>query len=555
MGGAGQLGGCRLEGTTLLLSELLDAVPEAGLELLNPGVGLDCPVSGIDSSETPDIAQYVAPDTLLLTTAMMFVDNPQGLAQMIEQLHEAKTAGIAIKTGRFIAEVDPAVLEVALRLGYPVFRIPFETTLGITYHKLQSHIWGIETRQTFLALEIQKTMSRMLFGGASLNGLLQYFAHQIGHDVMYFDYFFDLQAAGMQTGVGQPDEQQVLEIGQLLKKAHAIKPLTLMDELRLSTSSGELKCIITPIEAANAYPSYLVVLYQEEIPQPFLYSVAELASMVISFMAHNRLRMIESEWRSKAEHFQRLLHIKSQSDSSFIDAYQLAFTFPLLDLGQYQIVAIGFDASGLNLDLKKKDHFALVQLWVEKQTAALKDRCALIPLRESGHLLLFIRDPHIALPLMLQAMAEQLLEFVPLAIRFGIGNQTRKLESLNASYLEAVAALHRALENLELPVVQFYGSEGINELIQFAPDDHIRHYCTHILQSLAYPQGEYYCSLRSTLEVFLNCQCDITHTAKLLFVHRNTVRYRLTKIQNLLLHDLEDPEFTLQVRLAIYLSK
>ncbi|MCL1847375.1 MAG: helix-turn-helix domain-containing protein [Coriobacteriia bacterium] len=538
----------------MLLSELLEAVPEAGLVLLTPDVCLERPVSGIDSSETPDIAQYTAPDTLLLTTAMMFRSDPEGLARMIEQLHEVKTAGIAIKTGRFIAEVAPSVLEVAQHLGYPVFQIPFDTTLGVTYHKLQSHIWGIETRQTYLALEIQKTMSRMLFGEASLLQLLQYFAHKIGHDVLFFDYFFDLHAAGTENGVGQPDEQRTVEIGSLLKQAHAVKPITLMDELHLTTSWGGLTCIVTPIEAGNSYPHYLVILSEEDIPQPLLYTVAELVSMVLSFLVHNRLRLIESEWRSKAEHFQRLLHIKSQSESSFIDAYQLAFTFPLPELGQYQIVAIGFDASALPPESKKMDHFALVQLWVEKQTAALKERCALIPLRESGHLLLFIREPQGVLPLMLQAMAEQLLEYVPLALRFGIGNQTHKLESLSASYLEAVAALQRALGNLELPVVQFYSSEGIHELIQFAPDDHIRHYCSHILQSLAYPEGEYYCSLRDTLEVYLNCQCDITHTAKLLFVHRNTIRYRLTKIQNLLLHDLDDPEFTLQVRLAIYLS-
>ncbi|MDR2035922.1 MAG: helix-turn-helix domain-containing protein, partial [Coriobacteriales bacterium] len=82
-----------------------------------------------------------------------------------------------------------------------------------------------------------------------------------------------------------------------------------------------------------------------------------------------------------------------------------------------------------------------------------------------------------------------------------------------------------------------------------------RYYCTHVLQGLAYPEGEYLSSLRDTLEVYLNCQCDITQTAKLLFVHRNTVRYRITKIQNMLPRPLDDPDFTLQGRLVTYLSE
>ena len=538
----------------MLLSELLSAVPEAGLDLLNPEVSTDRFVSGIDSSETPDIAQYIAEGVLLLTTAMVFKTDQSGLIQMIEQLSDAGTVGIAIKLGRFIDEVDPEVLKTATQLDYPVFKIPEDTTLGVTYHKLQSHIWGNETRQVYQALEIQKTLSRMLFNGASLVEMLQYLAYSIQNDVLYFDYFFDLASSGTAHGTGRPDEQLAAEIGAQLEEIHINKPITLIDEFHLKISSGQINCIVAPIEAGNTYPGFLAVLYHNQIPDPLLYAVTEQASMVLSFHAHNLRRLHETASKQKEELFKRLMQMKSQTESSTIDTFQLVTSFPMIDLGSYRAVAVGFDASELPATEKKRDHFSLVRLWLEKQTAQLKERCVLIPLRESGHLFLFIRETQALLPVMLQDMAEGLARHVPIAMRFGIGNQAHTIESLNSSYIEAVSAMNKALEDPELPVVSFYSSEGITELLQFSPEGHIRHYCTHILQKLAYPVGEYERSLRETLEAFLDCQCDITHTAKQLYIHRNTVRYRITKIQQLLKRPLDDPEFTLQLRLAMYLT-
>jgi len=539
---------------SLLLTELLEAVPEAGLELLNPGVNTSRIISGIDSSETPDIAFFIAEGVLLLTTAMVFKDDQCGLVQMIEQLSNANTVGIAIKLGRFIDEVSPEVLAIATELDYPVFKIPEDTTLGVTYHKLQSHIWGNETRQVYQALEIQKTISRLLFKGATLSEMLQYLAHSIQNDVLYFDYFFDLSSFGTAHRAGRPDEQLAAEIGAQLGEIHINKPIAIIDEFHLETSSGQINCIVAPIEAGNTYPGFLTILYHDQIPDPLLYAITEQASMVLSFHAHNTRRLHESTSKQKEELFKRLLQKKSYADPSILDSFRLVSSFPMIDLGSYQVVAAGFDAGKLAASEKNRDHFSLVHLWLDKQTAHLKERCVLIPLRESDHLFLFIRETQAQLTVLLQTMAEELARRVNIVLRFGIGNQAHTIESLNSSYIEAVTAMNKALEDQELSLVRFYDSEGITELLQFAPEGHIRHYCTHILHKLAYPESEYDQSLRDTLEAFLDCQCDITQTARQLYIHRNTVRYRITKIQKHLERPLDDPEFTLQLRLAMYLT-
>ena len=59
--------------------------------------------------------------------------------------------------------------------------------------------------------------------------------------------------------------------------------------------------------------------------------------------------------------------------------------------------------------------------------------------------------------------------------------------------------------------------------------------------------------LLKTLETFLNRNCNYRETAKAIYVHHNTIRYRLEMIEKLLNVDLKKPETTLNLMLAIKL--
>ncbi len=58
-------------------------------------------------------------------------------------------------------------------------------------------------------------------------------------------------------------------------------------------------------------------------------------------------------------------------------------------------------------------------------------------------------------------------------------------------------------------------------------------------------------ALIQTLAVYLETHCQISETAKRLYVHRNTIIYRLEKIEELLGKSLKDPDTTLHLRLAL----
>ncbi|MGW9985807.1 DNA-binding PucR family transcriptional regulator [Staphylococcus cohnii] len=50
-------------------------------------------------------------------------------------------------------------------------------------------------------------------------------------------------------------------------------------------------------------------------------------------------------------------------------------------------------------------------------------------------------------------------------------------------------------------------------------------------------------------------QCDITKTADKIFIHRNTVKYRINKCSNMIGTNIEDPVHSLNIRIALYVSE
>ena len=58
----------------------------------------------------------------------------------------------------------------------------------------------------------------------------------------------------------------------------------------------------------------------------------------------------------------------------------------------------------------------------------------------------------------------------------------------------------------------------------------------------------------ASLDCYFACNCNVSETAKALFIHRNTLIYRIDKIKSILGRDLKDSEerLLLQLGLRVY---
>ncbi|QKG84735.1 PucR family transcriptional regulator [Kroppenstedtia pulmonis] len=138
-------------------------------------------------------------------------------------------------------------------------------------------------------------------------------------------------------------------------------------------------------------------------------------------------------------------------------------------------------------------------------------------------------------------------------ITVGIGSHQPDVLTLYKSYQEAKEAIYlgrRASSRTGDTIYEFSAYEP-EALLQHLPDDVLSRYVTATLEVLKQYDQENGTELLHTLEIYLNCGRRLREAADKLYVHRNTVKFRINRIEELLGIDLSEGEAAFRLQLAL----
>lgn len=141
-------------------------------------------------------------------------------------------------------------------------------------------------------------------------------------------------------------------------------------------------------------------------------------------------------------------------------------------------------------------------------------------------------------------------------LKVGVGNPALYLDEVKRSRNEASAAIRAAVTTHMTGRVFFYKDQGIYTLISHVDDDRIldAYVKAKLGKLLRYDElnGGNLCE---TLENYLSHGCNSKRTAQDMFIHRNTLNYRMKKIGEILDLDFEDLDQCLDLKLAFSIMK
>lgn len=151
----------------------------------------------------------------------------------------------------------------------------------------------------------------------------------------------------------------------------------------------------------------------------------------------------------------------------------------------------------------------------------------------------------------LEEFQQEAFDRLKISLSFGIGNYVNELTSIPTTYTEALEAWENGFNLHQRRFVNFYETKQIQELIRLIPKEELQKFYENTLRSLAYPKTKDEEDLIMTMVVFLDNNCEIAITSKKLFVHRNTVKYRIAKCEEILNYSVGDPKNSLHLRMAL----
>ncbi|MEU0938319.1 helix-turn-helix domain-containing protein [Embleya sp. NPDC005971] len=138
----------------------------------------------------------------------------------------------------------------------------------------------------------------------------------------------------------------------------------------------------------------------------------------------------------------------------------------------------------------------------------------------------------------------------------GISRPAHSLDALPTAYEQARRAVAAGRRIHGPGAVADFDRLGVFRLLSLIPDpSELDRFAREALRSLAHPRDPEAADLRNTLQALLDTNLNVAETARRLYVHYNTLRYRITKLERLLGPFTQDPHLRLNLMIALQIVR
>ena len=143
-----------------------------------------------------------------------------------------------------------------------------------------------------------------------------------------------------------------------------------------------------------------------------------------------------------------------------------------------------------------------------------------------------------------------------LTVSVGLGGGTTEIKYFSKIVFSAQKALDISKRNGKIDYVSDYKKTGVYRLFfDMSNYDEMRNLYEETLHKLEKYDTKNSSNLLETLEMYLEQQKNIGLSAEFLYIHRNTMKYRINRIEEILGCDLKDDNIIFHITLCIKIKK
>lgn len=394
-------------------------------------------------------------------------------------------------------------------------------------------------------MQIHTQLSRLAADGFGLEDLARAIYEITRHGVLIQDKRLNIIASVPSADLHSFWEDITDQLSEI-----DILPKPLRDRQRAGDHSsgitqqlkGEISRVIVPITVSNVARGYLSVIGTADTIDVLDHLAAEEGALICAIDMSRAKAVRETEKKLQSDLLTALL----QEDLSPRDA-KLWVDAMGLDQSQAH-AALQFIWDSPNPPSRRRLETLIngevirmgIKIILNPAGDAVICFCQ-IPPNETGH--------RVALEFGKNVFEQAKREFPKVPIRCGVGSPAADLNQWHVSFREAGLALDMATR-LSKDIPLYYPDLSIHRLLMLLEDNpELEVFQNDILGSLLEHEGKN--NYIDTLEAYFAQSGNLSRTAEALFIHRNTLNYRMERIAEISRIDLTNPETALAVQLAL----
>lgn len=512
------------------LNEVLQHPSLKTIQVAAGSRGLNRNVSQIGMIDAPDIIDFLFDGQLLVTSGYHFTKNPHLLYDLIIAMHKKNASGIAIKSGRYVSELSDEIITLADELNVPILWTPADDFLSLTVKRLTAVI--LETQNTELRqiIAINQQLSDLNAQNITYQHLLDQSAKVLKTPLALLDSHFTAIYASSEW-VAQREF-----LTHFLRHESGIDYLNLNTPTRITFNHQKIDILLI-FSALNENKAFAAFVVNEEEPSDFQMLRQQQVINTLG-LANSRTDLLnETDFRNRSGFFLNVM--QGGLNDKAIDNY---LRDENIDKDRhFQVAIIDF--------IEKNKIIESHQFEIRQQLTRwfiAEHHLPVLTFSHSQQIVLLIDegiDTKDFLQQLLQFLTIQKKLHYPLTIGFSrIFGAIHKLDEL---YEQANNALK--LTTQQHPIMRFR-PKNAQELLNLLPKQESDVFVKKILGNILNNA-----ELLETLKSYMFLHQNVTAVAAALFVHRNTINYRLKRISELLGVDLEMPDVLVDIQLALLL--
>jgi purine catabolism regulator len=515
---------------SLTVADALTIYPLSEGRLIAGAGGVSRVLRSVNVMDCPDIADWINPGDMLFTTAYIFKDSPGEAVKLLQKLADREAAGLGVKVGRFWSQIPEELIEEADRLQFPLIELPFQFAFSDQMSALFRTEFQKKTKTMRMIMEKQRRL--MQFALRHERGdIFHALADILGHPVAVIG-----------------SRGHILHRSGSWSEARLLKGWPWETEFHwVNTMDGRV-CRI-PLMHDGDCCGYLLVMPETWEAAKLEEGLFQQAAEILSFyMSSDYLGSLDHSALDELETvLNRYLQKKVPLDYFMDHAEKCGLSF-LSDSYQCVLTSIVEKDERSRKDLMLKQ--VRQELQYHPKLRKLNGRHFFVdegllsvysvPLQEVE------RVDEVAHLLSNHFYADTAMNGA--SPRFFISTIKAGPEALREAFEECVETRRLAERFTLSETVLRFDTVQFVYLFEYVPVERMKRFCNYMLKPLL--QKEDCSQMIRTLEVFVENDGQINETARQLYLHRNTVAYRLEKISDLLQVDLKKTDDLLRLRLV-----
>ena len=523
---------------SLSIEEILNLPAFEGYKLLAGNSGLKNRCKHITILETPNGISWLEGGEFLLTTGYAFLHNEQYKKTMLIDAKRKGVSAIAIKENRYFGEINYELIQQANEFGIPLIQIPYKAVYTRIISSFYDMLFYKENEYILKLNDIYEKLLNLSFENKDIDGIIYSLSTLSNANVFLFDKQLNIISSNI---INEDIYNKLSEFEPFNKDGiHILK---------------DTSCYLVNYEINGLFISiYPVVRDENKIAYLYIVNDAELDKLM----------------QTSIEYGISILSMKLEEDSAARFA-QTKFNKTIVEIMLnnkelpdefYQNIErdLGWDHEGYVVGLCMRIYLTKDQNFEESKHDIYNILDNLIHSNylstdKKSDVFIFIKtNSEDYLENIINNLHNYLKDYEErFKISLGVSNPYSDIKNIEKLYNEAYLAV--LFSNQDQNTIFFNTLDTIKLLYPLKDDKEIQNYYDKTIKKLERYDEKHGTNLMETLETYFKYNSKKTVVANKLFIHVETLRYRLNRIGEITGYSLDNSEGIFALQMGIKLKR